>query len=73
MFLYHHRIFDPDHHKSIEGYRRPTQKEAAAYFQVKQQTISDWYRHDIISIEQEKRAYSPVWPQLEKQLFEDFI
>ncbi|WJG35637.1 uncharacterized protein FOBCDRAFT_186011 [Fusarium oxysporum Fo47] len=73
MFLYHHRIFDPDYHKSIEGYRRPTQKEAAAYFQVKQQTISDWYRHDIISIEQEKRAYSPVWPQLEKQLFEDFI
>ncbi|KAJ0135266.1 Peroxisomal targeting signal 2 receptor [Fusarium oxysporum f. sp. albedinis] len=73
MFLYHHRIFDPDHHKAIKGYRRPTQKEAAAYFQVKQQTISDWYRHDIISIKQEKRAYSPVWPQLEKQLFEDFI
>jgi hypothetical protein len=73
MLLYHHRVFDPDHPKSIDGYRRPTQKEAAAYFQVKQQTISDWHRHDIVLIEREKRAYSPVWPQLEKQLFEDFI
>ncbi|KAJ0125647.1 Uncharacterized protein HZ326_31247 [Fusarium oxysporum f. sp. albedinis] len=73
MFLYHHRVFDPDHPKSINGYRRPLQSEAAAYFQVKQTTISSWWREDMQNIEKEKRSYSVRWPDLEKQLFEEFI
>ncbi|KAI8416070.1 hypothetical protein FOFC_02379 [Fusarium oxysporum] len=73
VFLYHHRVFDPDHPKSINGYRRPLQSDAAAYFQVKQTTISSWWREDMQNIEKEKRSYSVRWPDLEKQLFEEFI
>jgi hypothetical protein len=73
MFLYHHRVFDPDPKSSINGYRRPTQQEAAVYFKVKQPTISRWWREDLQSIEKEKRSYSVQWPALEKQLFHDFL
>jgi hypothetical protein len=73
MFLYYHKIYDPDHRKSINGYRQPTQKEAAIYFKVPQRTISDWWCRDLVSIESKKRSYTPHWPQLEQQLFQDFI
>jgi hypothetical protein len=73
MFLYHHRVFVPGHDGASDRYRRPTQKEAAAYFQVKQQTISRWWKQDLVQIEQEKQPYHPKWPQLENQLFQDFI
>ncbi|KAI8416164.1 hypothetical protein FOFC_03070 [Fusarium oxysporum] len=73
MFLYHHLIYDPDSWKSVNGYRKPFQREAATYFQVPISTISDWWRHDIINLEREKRSYSPQWPLLEKQLFQEFI
>jgi hypothetical protein len=73
MFLHHHLIYDPDSWKSVNGYRKPFQREAATYFQVPISTISDWWRHDIINLEREKRSYSPQWPLLEKQLFQEFI
>jgi hypothetical protein len=73
MFLYHHRVFDPDSSFSINGYRKPFQREAAAYFQVKTPTVSSWARKGLQSIEITKRSYQPRWPQLEKRLFHDFM
>lgn len=73
MFIYHHRVFDPDSSFSIDGYRKPFQREAAAYFQINRRTISDWVRQDFKSEEVKKRSYHPQWPQLERRLFQDFM
>jgi hypothetical protein len=73
MFLYRHQIYDPDHWKSVNGYRKPFLREASEYFKVPITTISGWYRKDQQDSSVTKRSYSPQWPQLEKQLFQDFI
>lgn len=50
MFLMHHYIYDPDHVKSVNCYRRPLQKEAAQWFQVSEKTVSGWFRRQARSI-----------------------
>lgn len=80
-FLEHHRI-------ALESqpgeYRRPTQVEASALFQIPQRTISDWVRgRESIEVggvgctvkRREESGYSTriLWPELEAQLYREFL
>jgi hypothetical protein len=73
MFMYHHQVFDPSSSWSVNGYRKPFQREAADYFKIKRRTIGNWVLKDWDNPEITNRCYLPRWPQLEKQLFHDFM
>ncbi|KAI8710466.1 hypothetical protein NCS52_01563600 [Fusarium sp. LHS14.1] len=73
MFLEHHRIYDPDHYFSINGYRHPLAREAAVQFLIPEFTIYRWKRDKEAILDIKKRRYSPHWPDLEDELFRRFL
>lgn len=78
MFLTHHRV--PDN-KFPNNFRRPTQREAAAYFKVPKSDVGDWWkRRDEIVHQMSGRSYRLEnlfwfckWPELEEKLFDLFL
>ncbi|KAJ3454068.1 hypothetical protein MRS44_018700 [Fusarium solani] len=73
LFLENHWIHDPDHWKSVNGYRKPLQWEAAKYFLVNEKTVSYWWRNRVSILGPRERRYSPHWPKLEDALFGQFL
>lgn len=77
MFLTHHRVLE---NTKTGFYRPPTQQEAATWFKISQQVISDWWRNKDKILDMKKGHYRIEntrwmceWPEMEKELFDIFL
>ena len=52
--------------------RPPSQREAAAWFQIPQGTIRNWVKNSDKILNGATRSFTQHWPQLEAELFESF-
>jgi len=77
MFLTYHRI--PANALQSQ-YQRPTHAQAATYWKIPESTIQEWWKKqdDILTIKkgsyvQSAEGWICAWPEMERELFEDFI
>ncbi len=84
LFLDHYRVLAtrplssvPRHDTSVPpetGYRPPTFKEAAAFYNIPISTLKTWWtQRDSLVAKETERAFIPKWPLLEEALYEAFI
>ena len=56
------------------GYRPPTFFEASQFFKIPERTIKNWWKsRDKVVTKEDSRAYTPRWPDLEDQLYQNFL